>query len=136
MASASSFGVALLALGYRDLAAPADRIDDSTLASRATYDALCNPTDDAIFELLEHPQLILPALAELAEAEPTRTEALLHAFVPREDIAAAAWAEPFLARWETVERAIAVLVHLGVATRRSPRELVAELAVDPVMLDV
>jgi hypothetical protein len=108
-------GVALVALALRELSAPADHLHGLSMGARAVSDLLMTRDDDVFFEALEDPLVLAESMAPLADTAPLRAEALVHAFpvLRREN---EPWMEQFRERWHDVEREMATLVDLGIAT--------------------
>ena len=130
MASTDPQVIALLTLAYRDLAAPADRLDDLTVAAFVlNRELFTEPTDDAIFEALaeaqDHPELLSTLLPELAPLVPERVEALVHAFWDGDEPPSETWADPFRSRWQKVEDHMILLAGFGFATRPSELRKIA-----------
>jgi hypothetical protein len=120
--------VALLALVYRELAQTYDGKELSLLGEMGADALLDSEYDWELQEMVRHPYRLLPLIAELAETDPLRAEALLHAFPPIGALPGDEWASEFLGRWEKVREAMEWLEREGLTTPVSELDEIAYAA--------
>jgi hypothetical protein len=131
--------VAVLALAYREAwrnrHSGAISVEEDMEVCREEISLLAmvasqalQPEDWAIIAIMDEHYSPLAIGRELADWSAPRCEALLHAWPddPREELASADWAEPFLARWELVEATMAGL-HPLTWSRERQEEVAARI---------
>lgn len=119
--------VALLALAYRELFAPATGYpDDLSLIAKMVAETLDDDLELLLVEAADDPARLRRIAADLAPVEPIRAEALLHAFPA--DESERAWTRAARRRWREVEQTMEVFASLGLASSRSEVDAIAEQA--------
>lgn len=120
--------VALLALAYRELLAPATGgPDDLSLIAKMVADTLDDELELLFSEAAEHPTQLRAVLRDLAPVVPIRVEAMIHALL-LVDLLDKAWARPFRARWRAVSRTMRVFEEMGLNATRPEVNAIAEEA--------
>jgi hypothetical protein len=113
---------------YRELAEPYDGKELSLLGKMGADALQDSKYEWALAEAMRHPYRLLPLIAELAETDPLRAEAMLHAFSPTDALPGDEWATQFLRRWEKVRKAMAWLENEGLTTPISELDEIAYAA--------
>jgi hypothetical protein len=120
--------VAVLALVYRELAQRYDGKDLSVLGKMGADALQDEPIEWDLHEAMRHPYRLLPLIAELAEVDPLRAEAMLHAFPPVGALPGDEWASEFLGRWGKVRETMNWLEREGLTTSVSELDEIAYAA--------